>query len=251
MPTTQYTVIPSIINRLSDIPELEDATITEEFTSPSVSRPVLNTVVSVGIKSSETVPTLRQNHNIKCVALINLCFPCGLGNQQISDTVYKVSAAFTGRTFNYMLVESVEVDNEKFNSNLYGISVNMYLHMRSTVDVTDPSYSGTVESYSIGSVRLYRFPDKVSERRARKSQTEQIENTPRIFTLTGSCSGEVAGTTWKDLQTLMGSDNTIVFSLPRDNRTVNVKPYSIETVGDTCGYGFEYKLEFIEVLSAV
>ena len=241
-----YTAIPYIMEILGEVPELEGAVITEEFTAPYTQRPVLKTTLSVGLKSMEMTPTTRQSHTSSYVMCVTFYFPCGLGDQDISNTIYKTAAAFSGKVINYMLVESVTVNNSHFNSSLYGVSVEMLLNMRGLYS-TSFSQEQT-ESFTIGNITIGVMPTEFCERRDRSAQTQSMTSSPRIFRIKGFCLDQAASNTWADLQTLMSSDSVIALRLPRDSRTVNVKPYFIETVGNTTGYGFEYTLEFIEAL---
>lgn len=243
---SQYSVAPAIMSRLREIPELTNAVITEDYTSPSVCRPVLQPIVSVGVKEMVMEPVTRYSHKITAVARLTMLFPCGLEDSDISETVYKVSAAFTGRVYNYLLVERVTASDTQFNSQMYGVRVELDLHMRSTANVTDLNGSGT-EIYSIGNIQLDRMPDRIAESRQKLTDGE-MSASPRVFTLEGSsATGPVAGH-WRSLHELMAKDGEFEFNLPRSEKTVAVKPLSIETEGDLCGHGFSYKLVLQEVL---
>jgi len=243
-----YTAIPAVIERLREVSGLENAEIYEDFTRSDVKRPVLKTTVSVGMKDFDMEPTTRVAHTGKCTMCLTFYFPCGLGDQQISETLYKASAAFTGRLFNHMLVTGVQVKNETFSSQVFGVSAELWLLMKAVFSENDP-LEQTTEYYRIGNAYFDRYPDEIKESRIPSTPGASMTLTPRVFKLKGRMSQPASSTYWADLHALMNSDSTISFSLPRETRTINVKPYSIETVGDVCGYGFEYTLEFIEVLS--
>lgn len=213
---------------------------------PSISRPILKTVVSVGAKEYLMTPTTRFKHTINYTARLTFLFPCGLNDTRISETLYKVSAAFVGRLFHFFLVESAETGTPVFNSDLYGVKVELLLKMKLTDNVMDPMESSGGESYRINGVLLDRFPEKVSE--IRKNEDGVMSVSPRTFILEGQSTHDTAAGTWNALHTLMANDTPFDFSLPRSDKTVKVKPCSIETEGDLCGYGFKYKLTFTEVL---
>lgn len=244
---SQYSVIPYIIRRLQEIPVLSDALIVEDYTMPSATRPVLNTVVSVGAKDFLMTPTTRYKHTINYAMRLTFLFPCGLENSDISETLYKVSAAFVGRVYHHFLVESAESGTPSFNSDMYGVKIELLLNMKLTENVMDPLEPSGGENYRINGVLLDRFPEKFFEIRNKNSDGE-MKTTPRTFVLEGQSTHDAAAGTWNALHALMGSDEPFDFSLPRSDNVVKVKPASIETEGDLCGYGFKYKLTFTEVL---
>ena len=243
---SQYSAVPAVISHLTEIPELTYAEIVEDFTSPSVKRPVLHPIVSVGVKEMKMEPITRYRHRISVVMRLTMLFPCGLGDSDISETVYKVSASFVGRVFHYLLVESVTVNGTEFNSQMYGVKVELDLNMKATENGSDPLETRS-ESFSVGSVGLDRMPDSITESRAAKSDSP-IEDSPREITVEGTSSAMATGGSWDALHSLIGSGEEFDFVMPRTERTVRVKGKSIETGGDLCGYGFSYKIVLEEVL---
>lgn len=243
---SQYSVVPYVIERLKEIPELKDATVVEDYTMPSICRPILKTVISVGAKDSVMTPTTRVKHAITYTMRLTFLFPCGLKDSHISETLYRVSAAFVGRIFYHFVVESAEAGTPVFNSDLYGVKIELLLKMRLVDNVMDPSETGQSEMYFINNVALDRFPEKIYEKRGNEDGVVSI--CPRTFILEGNSAHVAAGDTWNSLHTLMANDTPFDFSLPRSDKTVKVKPCSIETEGDLCGFGFKYKLTFTEVL---
>lgn len=243
---SQFSVVPSIIERLREIPELDDAVIVEDYTMPSVSRPILKTVISVGMKESVMTPTTRVRHSILYTMRLTFLFPCGLNDSSISETLYRISSAFVGRLYHYFIVESAETGAPVFNSDLYGVKTELLLKMRLTDDGTDPTNTQQDETFFINGFAMDRFPERVSE--ARQNEDGSMAISPRVFSLEGTSAHPAGGSVWHSLHNIMSKDEPFDFSLPRSNKTVRVKPASIETEGDLCGYGFKYKLTFAEVL---
>ena len=243
----EYTAIPDIITRLKSIPQLNDAVICEDFTSPSVSRPVLKTMISVGINEVSMLPVSRGSHTLSCVMRLSLFFPCGLGDAAISDTAYRVAAAFAGRIFHSFLVKRVTTENAKFNASLYGVLLEMFLHMECVQNVVDP-LSVDETAFKLKDLSFDRFPDKVTEERNKKDKDTPLSSSPRVFTLIGSSSNPVGGMLWKGIRALMGNSENFPLSLPRSSEQVSVLPLSCSLTGDTCGYSFDYTLVFEEVL---
>ena len=241
-----HTATQAIIHRLRELPDLADAVIAEEFTSPETKRPVLTPVISLGAKSMEIDPVSHDRHTADLVLRLSALFPCGLTQARSSaDIVYEISAALVGRKFEALSVERATVEKTAFDASMYGVAVEIDLHIRGVFNQPDQSVEEPEPMYKIGTTVFDRYPDKVTESR-KESSDETMGSAPRIFTLEGTSAYDVGGGFWNGLHTLMHSSHGISFSIPRSAQTVTVKPKEIETWGNTCGRGFSYKLVFTE-----
>lgn len=245
---SDYGATQAIIERLRDIPILEDAVIAEEYTSPVTHRPVLTPVVSVGVKSMEMLPVSHEKHTANVVMRLTMLFPCGMtGEITKADIAYQTAAAFVGRKFCYLLVQKVTVEKTVFDTSMYGVGIELNLHMKGMFNLLDPMEETAESDYAIGNVTFDRFPESVTVKRQEASNTP-MGSAPRVFTLTGSTGNGVGSVWWNSLHTLMHTSSALSLTLPRSAQTVSVKPTAIETEGDTCGYGFSFKLVFTEAI---
>lgn len=243
---SQYNLIPSVIDRIGEL-GLNNVTVVEDYTMPSVARPILKTVISVGATDFSMVPVSRFSHKVTTDLRLTFLFPCGLGDADISETVFRVSAGFTGRRFGLYFVEKIDATSPVFNADLYGVKLELILRMKIIGSVKDPSVPAANEEFRLGGILFDRFPERFVESRISNEELG-MAYTCRVFTLEGESALDATATFWKALHTLMKSNEVLEISLPRSSETVKVRPTSIVTEGDTCGYGFKYKLTFTEDL---
>lgn len=246
---SSFSILPVIEEHLKGLPILKNATIVQDFVSPSTARPVLTPLVAVGIKTMEMLPTSRLEHTVNAVVKLTMLFPCGVGTEEEishSETVYVVASTMVGQSFLSMTVESVEVSKTAFDKDMYGIYVEMDLHMKGHFNRASPinTQQGT-ETYSIGTVELDRIPEAIKVERSSDANTA-VKDAPLVITVEGSSASTPGGELWNSLHTLMSAGQTVNFTLPRTDTALAVRPDSIETACDLCGYGFTYKLVFCE-----
>lgn len=239
-----------ICDVLKKLKALSDATIVEEYTCPTMPRPVLNKMASVGIKSVSTLPSSRSSFRIMSEVEIRLLFPCGMGDNAIGGATEDILEHFTGLVIENYFVSSITCGETKFDSTAYAIRSNIVLHLELLNEITN-SANEEVPSLTVGELVFPNLPDKITVTRPKyKEETDEQGNvtlsvSPREFTLTGSVFMSPDSDFFKKLNSLTDTVNVVSLVLPYAGSTT-VRCKELEINIDSTGYTFTYVLVLIE-----
>lgn len=241
-----------ICNVLKNLDTLSDATIVEEYTRPTMPRPVLNKMASVGIKSVSTVPTSRNTFRLTSEIEIRLLFPCGMGDNSIGGATEDILEHFTGLVIENYFVSSITCGETKFDATAYAIRSNIVLHLDLLDEMTN-SAAAEVPALSVGELVFPQLPDKITVARPKyKEETDELGNvtlsvSPREFTLQGSINQTPASDFFKGLNALTDTVDAVALHLPYAGSAA-VRCKELEIDFDSTGYSFSYVLVLIEKL---
>lgn len=235
---------------LKTLDSLSGAIIVEEYTKPSMPRPVLNKMASVGVRSVNSVPCSRGSYRLTTELEIRLLFPCGMGDNAIAAATNEIVGYFTGRVIGDHYVKNISCGKTRFDPTAYAIRSNIVLLLDLFKELPNSS-SDKIPTLSIGTVVFPALPESITLTRPEFKEAADdagiITRTvsPREFTLKGSTLHSPSSDFFKELNSLTASTDVVTLVLPYTD-SVNVRCKELKISFDSGGYGFDYSIVLIE-----
>ncbi len=241
--------ISAFISLLRELDSLSDAVIVEEYTEPTMPRPVINKMVSVGLKSVSGNPLSRGSYGLNAEIRIRLLFPCGVGENDIGTTADEIINRFVGENLQNCFVKSISCGESTFDSTAYAIRSTLILQ----VEIVHEYLNGVKPTLTLGELEFPQIPDNITVSRPKFKEEEQENGSvtrtasPREFCLKGHCFNGINSQFYEALNTLTASTSSVSLTLPYLS-SVTVRCKEMEISFDSCAFGFDYSIVLIEKL---